>query len=70
MIVLSNWTHLGQCRQDDHLENSGLRGRDAHHAHAGVQHQVSPVGGVQAQRLGHWRPEEDSAVLEKLLRKH
>ena len=35
--------------------------------HPGLQHQVRPDVRVQAERLGHWRAEEDPSVLEELL---
>ena len=48
-------------RQDDATEAAGLGGDEEHHADAGLQHQVGPVGGIQAQRVGHRRPAQDPA---------
>lgn len=36
----------------------------------GLQHQKRTVPGLQAERMGHRRTEEDQAVLEELFRKH
>jgi len=57
----------GQCGENDPAEEVGVRGRDSHHPHSGLQHQVRPGRGIQAQRLGHRRTEEDQTLLEELL---
>ena len=52
---------------------SGLRivgGCQSDHADAGLQHQVGAAGGLQAECVGHRRPEAHPAVLEKLLPEH
>ena len=52
---------------------SGLRivgGCQSDHADAGLQHQVGVDVGIQAERVGHWRPEAHPAVLEELLPEH
>lgn len=60
----------GQRGQDDVDEETGVRRRVAHHAHAGVQHQVRAGGRHEAERVGHRRPAQDKTVLAQLFRVH
>lgn len=61
---------LGQRGQDDADEETGVRGRVAHHAHARVQHQVRAGGRHETERVGHRRTAQDQTVLAQLFRVH
>lgn len=60
----------GQRGQDDADEETGVRGRVAHHAHARVQHQVRAGGRHETERVGHRRAAQDPTVLAQLFRVH
>jgi len=60
----------GQRGKDDADEETGVRGRVAHNAHAGFQHQVRAGGWHEAERMGHWRAAQDKTILAQLFRVH